>query len=82
MANRVEGQGAQGGFAITPSDTVDLIRPVNALWIGSTGDVTIIAPSGETVLYSGVPDGCILPVAATRVKATGTTASSITGMTY
>jgi hypothetical protein len=82
MATPVQGQTAQGGFTITPSNTVDAKRPFDALYIGGAGDVTLVAMSGETVLYPSVPAGTQLQAAGTRVNSTGTTATLITGMTF
>jgi hypothetical protein len=53
--------------AITPSDTQDLAYPSRALYIGGSGDVTIVAfdnPSGATpvVTFKAVPVGTTLLV--------------------
>lgn len=74
-----QAQPAQDGVAVTPSDSTDLTTAARALYVGGTGDVTIITPAGNTVTYSSVPVG-VLPVAAKRVKATGTTATNIVAM--
>ncbi len=76
-------------FAITPSDTVDLVgidkgqgvvsEPARALYIGVAGDVTLIDVSGQTTLFKAVPVG-ELRVSCKRVKATGTTATNIVGL--
>ena len=63
--------------AVTPSDTVDMAYASKRLWIGGAGNVTLITVGGETVDYVGVPAGVYLSVRATRVKATGTTSTSI-----
>lgn len=67
--------------AITPSDTVPLPTPASSIWVGSVGDVTLI-PAGQTtsVLFAAVPSGTLLPIAASQVLATGTTASSLAAM--
>jgi hypothetical protein len=65
----------QNAVAVTPSDTT--IVGCRSLYIGVTGDVTLDLPGGATsVLFKAVPVG-ILPVAALRVKATGTAATNI-----
>lgn len=65
--------------AVTPSDSVSLATAARALYIGVTGDVTLITANGQTVLFVAVPVG-ILPVVTTRVKSTGTTAQSIVAL--
>jgi hypothetical protein len=67
--------------AVTPSDTVDLpAGPCRALYVGTTGDIAVIA-KGDTaaVTLFSVPVG-ILPVSVTRVLVTGTTASAIVAL--
>lgn len=71
--------------AITPSDSVDLTHISRGLYIGGAGDVTVISPPaplgiGATVLWSAVPAGTILPIRVSRVKATGTTATTINAL--
>lgn len=64
---------------ITPSDTTDLTTVPKAIYVGGTGDVTMIgvdAPSGATgVAWKAVPAASVLPVRPRRVLATGTTAT-------
>lgn len=83
---------ARLAFAVTPSDTLDLPDPANAaptpnyakaLYIGVSGDVTVImagdksnAGQGTAVKFTAHPIG-YLPGQVRRVLATGTTASSI-----
>jgi hypothetical protein len=72
---------ARNGAAITPNDSTDLTYVTKSLFIGVGGNVTIDhVYSGTSILYANVPSGTILPVQATRVYATGTTATSIVGM--
>lgn len=66
--------------AVTPSDTVDLTYVSGMLYVGSVGDVTVITKNGETVLFKAVPTGTFVPIRASRVKTTGTTASQITAL--
>lgn len=68
---------ATAAIAVTPSDTVNLGHVSRALWVGSTGDVTVImADGGAAVTFSAVPVGW-MPLRVSRVNATSTTASSI-----
>lgn len=66
--------------AVSLSDTVDLTCTARALYVGTTGDVTLITAGGDTVTFPTVPAGAILPVLTTRVKSTLTTASNIVAL--
>lgn len=65
---------------VTPSDSVDLDRPMRALYVGGTGTVTLALLDNSTVLFTAVPVGAILPVQFRRVNSTGTTATLLVGM--
>lgn len=71
---------ADDAFAVTPSDSVAFTAVASALYIGVTGDVTLITSLGNTVLFKAVPAGVTLPIRCTQVKATATTATSIVGL--
>lgn len=68
-------------FAITPSDSTDLAVYANALWVGGTGNISLITLDGTTVLISGIPAGTVLPLQVKRVRSTSTTATAIVGLT-
>jgi len=68
------------GFAITPSDSIDLERPVRALYVGGAGALAVTFASGAEVVLSGIMGGTVLPIRAVRVRATGTTATAIVGL--
>lgn len=70
---------SSSGFAVTPSDSVDLASVPNGLWVGTGGDVSAVV-GGATLLYKSVPDGSVLPIRPTRVRATNTTASNIVAL--
>lgn len=72
---------AWSAAAVTPSDGADLpTAPTRALYIGGVGDVKVNMADGVAVTYPAVPVGSILPIACTRVFATGTTATNIVAM--
>lgn len=72
---------AQGYAAVTPHDTNPLpVAGARGLYVGVGGDISLISPQGDTVLFKGVPTGAILPVAANVVRATGTTATDIVAL--
>lgn len=68
--------------AVTPSDTVDLPGGIaKALWIGAAGAVAIIAENDTVaVTLAGAAAGQLIPIRTKRVKATGTTATSIVAL--
>ena len=47
------------------------------LYVGTAGNVSVITRGGDEVLFTAKPAGTFVPVQVTRVKATGTTASTI-----
>lgn len=67
---------ALGSRAVAPSDSADLAGgPARALWVVAAGNLSFITVEGQTVDLLGVPGFTVIPVAATRVRATGTTAT-------
>jgi hypothetical protein len=70
---------ARDGQNVTKSDTTIYSPPLNGIWVGSVGDVTVITPAGTSVLFSAVPTGTLLPIQAKQVMSTGTTASLLAG---
>lgn len=62
---------------VTPSDANDLQYASRALWVGGAGNISLITLSGATVTFTGITAGSLLPIRATRVRSTGTTATSI-----
>ena len=62
-------------FAVTPSNSVDLTYRPRAIYVGVQGDVAIEDENGVTCTYIGVSG--LLPFRPVKIKATGTTASSI-----
>ncbi len=70
---------ARQSETVSPSDTVDLTTPSRGIYVGVTGNITVIMLNGTTQLFSNVPVG-VLPVRVTRVKATGTTATNMVAL--
>jgi hypothetical protein len=67
-------------FAITPHDSNNFTYLTRGIYVGVTGNVTVVTASGAAVLYTAVPAGITLPIIAKRVNATGTTATGLVGM--
>ena len=78
-AGSVDGP-AVDGFAIAPSDGTPLAETTRALYVGGTGDLTLVLAGGTELAFANVPAGALLPVRATAVKATGTTATNLVGL--
>lgn len=71
---------ANDAVAVTKSDST--VVDITALYVGATGDVTVITWRGTTVTFPTVPAGTILPIRCTKVMSTNTTASSFVGLKY
>ena len=65
--------------AVTPHDSNLLTQVSRALYVGATGDLVVTMANGVDVTFVAVPVG-IMPLRVLRVKATGTTASSIVSL--
>jgi hypothetical protein len=66
------------GVAVTPSDST-VLPMTRALYVGTAGNVRV-DDINDTVTYTNVQAGSILPVQVSRVRATGTTASNIVAL--
>ena len=67
--------------AETASDTTDFFYGVcDALYVGVTGNVTVVLDSNATVLFPAVPAGAVLPINAKRVNNTATAASGFVAL--
>lgn len=69
---------AGGAFAITPADAGAIYA--TSLYVGTGGDIAVDMENGDTVTFSAVPSGAIMPIRVRRVYSTGTTASNIVGL--
>jgi hypothetical protein len=63
---------------VTPHDTNTLTdgRTAKALYVGTSGDVTVVNMRGATVTFVGMPAG-MYPIRFTAIKATGTDADDL-----
>ena len=68
---------ARHAAAVTPSDSTTLGFVTKRLFIGATGNVTVVMADGSSVTYTAVPAGSYLRIRVSQVKATGTTATNI-----
>lgn len=72
---------ARNHVAVTKSDATTYSPPLDAVYVGVAGDVTIKDRDGTSATYTAVAGG-IIPVQATYVMSTGTTASGLVGLIY
>lgn len=63
--------------AVTPNDSTDLTNTSRAIYVGGAGDLEVITSGGDTAIFVGVAAGTLLPIRVSRVKAAGTTATSL-----
>lgn len=78
MSNRADP--ASGFSVVTPSDSASLATPSRALFVGTAGNIAVHGGQGQTVLFKNVAAGTILPVVATKVMSTNTTAADIVAL--
>ena len=67
-------------FDIVPSDVTDLAIVPRAIYIGSSGALSVIDEFGTTVTFTNLFQGTFLPIRVSRVLATGTGAAALIGM--
>lgn len=86
MSDKFEGRArsfdgpANDGFSVTPSDVSTLTDITRAIYVGTAGNISLTLTSGAALTFMNVPSGTILPVRATEVKATGTSATDLIGL--
>jgi len=71
---------AEDAFAITPSDTVNFANVVRGIYIGVSGDVVAVTPAGNVLTFKNAQSGSVLPVRASRINSTLTTATNLIGL--
>lgn len=69
----------QDWITITKSDTKELPSNFVGLYVGGTGDVTILNSKGQQVVFKAVPVGAQIPMRARLIMSTGTTATLMLG---
>ncbi|WCK04803.1 spike base protein, RCAP_Rcc01079 family [Agrobacterium tumefaciens] len=71
---------ASHAFDVVPDDVNPLSSPTRAVYVGNAGHLCLTLVSGATVTFQNLPAGSLLPVRATRVLSTRTTATGIVGL--
>ncbi len=70
-----------GAFAITPDDDNDLAIGATAIYIGGgDGSLKVTTSLGQTVTFTGLAAGTVLPVRVKRVFDTDTDATGLIGL--
>jgi hypothetical protein len=62
------------------SSQTSIGNPGCNLYIGGTGNVSVITLGGEQITFNGVPAGTTLPIQVLRLRATGTTATLVNAL--
>jgi hypothetical protein len=65
---------------ITPSDSADLLRVTDGIWVGGAGNVAAVMQNNTVPTNLVVPAGAWLPIVARRINATGTTATGLVAL--
>ncbi len=71
---------ANDAFSITPHDSNELSQVTRALFVGGAGNINLTTAAGTTLVFTGVTAGSILPIQASKVLSTSTTATNIVGL--
>ena len=78
MSKKTATHSATVCLAVTPSDSTDLTYSTcRAIYVGGDGNISLVDGNADTIVFTGVTAGSILPVQTARINATGTTATSI-----
>lgn len=71
---------ARRAFAVAPNDTAELALLPKALMVGGGGTIVLRAVDSAADVTVTVVAGQIVPIRASYVRATGTTATGIVGL--
>ena len=67
-------------FAISPNDSADLAVPIRGLMVRVAGDVALTTIDGDVAVLPALQPGVQYAILASRVQATGTTATGLVGL--
>jgi len=71
----------EGGATVTQSDTVaDPAGPFAGIFTGAGGTIKLTTTRNQTLTFTNLPAGVILPVATQRVWTSVTTATNMLGL--
>jgi hypothetical protein len=62
------------------SSQTSMGNPGCFLYVGGTGNVSVVTIGGDIIVFNGVPAGTTLPIQVRRLRTTGTTATLINAL--
>jgi hypothetical protein len=68
---------ASNAAAVTPNDSTDLTYTSRAIFVGGAGNIAVTMAGGQSVTFTGIIAGALLPIRVSRILSTGTTATNI-----
>ena len=71
---------ARRWLSVTPSDSVDLPAGCRGLYVGTAGNLSLVGSDGTAITFATTDNNTIVPLAPTRVRSTGTTATGIVAL--
>jgi hypothetical protein len=71
---------AQAYVVYAMSAQTSMGNPGCFLYVGGTGNVSVITIGGDTITFNGVPAGTTLPIQVVRLRSSGTTATLINAL--
>lgn len=63
--------------AVTPHDTNELSYVSRAVWVGGAGNLNVVTAGDDSVTFSGIQAGTLLPIRVKKILSTSTTATLI-----
>lgn len=70
---------AVGAYAVTPNDSTDLDQPIRMVTLAGEGTLSYISSLDDATYTTGILPAGSYPLFASRILATGTSATDITG---
>lgn len=78
--NPAAGSAASSGKTAAVVPGTAFASMARGIYVGATGDVSLIDASGATTIFYAAPTGSILPVYCTQVTVTNTTATRMVAL--
>lgn len=80
LSGQGSGEPAVNGFLISPDDAAYLPFVPRAIYIGISGNLSVMLFNGDIVVFTNAAAGSVLPLRVIKVFSTGTTALNLIGM--
>jgi hypothetical protein len=62
------------------SSQTSIGNPGCYLYVGGTGNVSVVTVGGDIIVFNGVPAGTTLPIQVVKLRSTGTTATLVNAL--